>query len=74
MKYLAPLLVVFGLVEFTTPDGLPIYVNREQVVAVTPSHDYDCKAGSLTKIITSNGYSCVTDILEAVRAKLEDTK
>lgn len=71
MKVIAPLLLVFSLIPFTTPDGNPIYINRDQVVAITVAHSYDCKEGALTKIITSNGYSCVKEILENVRMKLD---
>lgn len=74
MSYLAPILVVFALVAYTTPDDHPIYVNRDQVVAITKAHDYDCKPGAQTKIITGNGYSCVQETLEEVVRILNETK
>lgn len=70
MKYLAPLLVVFSLVEFTTPNDHSIWVNRDQVVAVTHAASYDCKEGSKTKIIYGVSYSCVKETPEEVVNRL----
>jgi len=70
MKYLAPLFVVFALVEYTTPNGHPIFINRDAVVAVTQAQPYDCKDGAGSKVITTTGYSCVQEIPPVVVQRL----
>lgn len=70
MNIIAPLLLLYALVAFTTPSGNPIWVNPDQVTAVTHSQPYDCKDGSNTKIIFSTGYSCVREEPDAVIEKL----
>ena len=67
MKYLAPLLVLFGLLEFTTPNGFAIFINKDQVVAVTHPNG-ECIIGTNTRVITTKGDTCVR---ETVVQKLE---
>jgi len=59
MKYLAPLFVVFGLVCFTDPQGMDVWVSRSEIVTVL--HPVDCDKRANSKIITSNGFLCVQE-------------
>lgn len=70
MRFLAPMLVVFSLVEFTTPNDNSIWVNRDQVVAVTHAAPYDCKDGANSKIIYGPTFSCVKETPAEVVEKL----
>jgi hypothetical protein len=73
MKYLAPLLVLYGMVCFTAPDGFAVWVQKDQVVSVSRARECSVAAGA--KLSTSNGtFLCVREgVAEAVR-KLDAAK
>lgn len=58
------------LVELTAPDGMPVEINPDQVVAVRPAAgQYDLRA--LTVIILESGLQAVREDIHEVAAKLE---
>ena len=74
MKFIAPLLLLYALLQFTTPNGFPIWINRDQVVAVVHASEYDCKDGAKAKVIYGTAFSCVKETPEEVAKKLTDVQ
>lgn len=70
MKYLAPVFVLFGLVSFTDPRGLDLWVAKSQVVGVL--HSVDCAKGANTKILTASGALCVRESVPEVLKRLDE--
>lgn len=71
MKYLAPLLVAFALIEYTTPSGFAIFLNRDQIVGVTHANESLCDRGSNARIFTTKGDACVRETVDQVVQKLQ---
>ena len=70
MKYLAPILTLFGLVCLTAPDGNGVWITREQIVTV--GHAADCGKGANAKLGLSQGTMCVQETPQQVIKKLDD--
>lgn len=67
MKILAPLLVLFALIQYTAPNGFPIFISRDQIIAIVePS---DCVAGSGARITTSGGTACIRETVQEALTK-----
>lgn len=67
MKYAAPIFVVLALLQYTAPSGRPVFVAREQVVAIGDPADCAPNAGS--RIFTSNTAICVRESIEQAVSK-----
>lgn len=75
MNILAPLLLVLSIAMacFTDPQGLGIWVSREQVVSVQHNSG-DCAKGSKSKIVTGSGSLCVQETPQQILKTLGDLK
>lgn len=61
MKWIAPILVLIALLQYTSPNGHPIFFTRAQIVAISDPATCDDKAGS--RIMTTMGSFCVRESL-----------
>ena len=68
MKYLAPLLVLYGLFALTSPEGYRVWVKGEQVTSVVPPTV--CGAGANAKVNTGDTFLCVRESVQQVVDKL----
>lgn len=68
MKYLAPILVLFGLISLTSPDGLRVWIVREQITSVVPPTVCSGKAGA--RVNTGDTFLCVQETVENVISQL----
>lgn len=67
MKFFAPVFVVVALLQYTAPNGQPVYVNPTQVVSIAGPADCSQNAGS--RIFTANGVICVRETIEQAVSK-----
>ena len=74
MKYLAPILLVYGLVCLTSPDGFGVWLEKSQIVSILRPVS-DCAAGAQAKVTMGNGtVVCVSEDRNTVVKKIEATK
>lgn len=74
MRYIAPLLVLYGLVCLTSPDGAGVWLERNQIVSIVRPVG-DCAVGAQTKITLGNGSAvCVSEAIKDVVKKIDDAK
>lgn len=62
MKYLAPVIVVVALLQYTAPSGHPLWIARDQIVAI--GEPATCDRGSGSRIFTSNSAVCVKESIQ----------
>jgi hypothetical protein len=73
MTYVAPLLILLGLVCLTAPDGFAIWVEKSQVVSILHPVDGECPAGAKAKVTLGNGTQvCVRDERKDIAKMLQD--
>lgn len=70
MKWIAPMLVALGLLQFTAPNGRPIYFAATEIVAIADPATCEDKAGS--RIMTSMGSFCIRESVEKAVSKFQD--
>lgn len=66
MKFLAPVIVLVALLQYTAPDGHPMWVARDQIVAITGPTT--CGPTANSRLFTANSAVCIKESIdEAVR-------
>jgi uncharacterized protein YlzI (FlbEa/FlbD family) len=68
MKYLAPFLILFSLISLTDPNGLKVWVAREQITSVLPPTV--CGPNAHAKVNTGDTFICVRETVEEVVNRL----
>lgn len=69
MKWLAPIIVVIALLQYTAPSGHPLWIAREQIVAIGAPVTCGPEAGS--RIFTSNSAMCVRESIDDAVKKFQ---
>lgn len=73
MKYLAPFLILFGLVCLTAPDGFAVWVEKSQVVSILHPVGGECPDGAKAKVTLGNGTQvCVRNERKDIAKMLQD--
>jgi hypothetical protein len=63
MKWIAPTMVFFAvLLQYTSPAGRPLFINRDQIIAI--GEPAGCSEGTGSRILTGSGYLCVKETPE----------
>lgn len=62
MKWLAPAIVVVALLQYTAPSGHPMWIARDQIVAI--GDPVTCGPTSGSRIFTANSAICVRESIE----------
>lgn len=70
MKWIAPTLVALGLLQYTAPNGRPIYFATTEIVAISDPSTCDDKAGS--RIMTTMGSFCIRESVEKAVSEFQD--
>lgn len=62
MKYLAPAIILLALLQYTAPSGHPLWIARDQIVAI--GEPVTCGSASGSRIFTANSAVCVRESID----------
>jgi len=70
MRYVAPVLILIGLLEFTAPSGRAVFVAPSQITAIGDAAGCSYEKGA--RLLTSAGFLCVRESVEEVVKRFSD--
>lgn len=66
--------VLWLLLALTRADGVPIWIDSDQIISVTYGGDGYCESRSMTTITTQAGHQCVKEGASTVVLAIQNAK